>query len=100
MTKGRMYRGFSDPATARERRRQQRRTNEGKRVAVMCALTAITLVGFVITSGLAITYTPELRAPIYELRCLGWDVTTPESFPLQMLYTDDAYTRHLSLYLT
>ena len=56
---------------------------------MMGALTVIMLMGSVVTSGVGITYTPELRAPVYQPRRLGWDVTTPESFPLQMLYTGD-----------
>lgn len=95
-----MYRGFSDIATARVRRRL---TNDGKRVGVMCSLTAIMLVRCIITSGLAIAYTPELRAPIYEPRCLGWAVTTPESFPPANVVhrcSAAAHTLHLSLHLT
>ena len=87
MSEGKTHGRSSDLAPARKRTRRQRRADEGQRVAMMGSFTAVMLVGYVVTSGVATAYTPELRALVYKSRRLGWDVTTPESFPLQMLYT-------------
>ena len=61
---------------------------------MMGALTAVMLVGCVTAGGVATTYTPELRAPVYEPRRLGWGMTTPESFLLQVLHTGDQQFAH------
>lgn len=84
-----MHRGSSDLAPAGKRRRPQRRVDEGQRVAMIGSLTAVVLIVYIVTSGVATTHTPELRAPVHEPWHLGWDVTTFESFPREKLYTGD-----------
>lgn len=70
-----------DFAPVRKRSHRKRRADKGQRVAMMFAFTCIILMGCVVMSRVATTYTPELRA----LRTKA----SPESFPLQMLYTGD-----------
>ena len=63
MIEGRMHRGSFDIAPARKRSRRQRRADEGQRVAMMGALTAVMLVGCV-TAGVGTTYSPNFRTPM------------------------------------